>query len=104
MSYMAVGGSVAARAGLTPQRKPLKYKGFLKGPGWHVSCEGDSAQAIAMKPLDKLLVRKLAAVLVIKLAVLLALWWVFVREQRVAVDGEAAAARLLGPQQSQTKE
>jgi len=57
-----------------------------------------------MKPLDKTLVRKLAVVLVLKLAVLLALWWFFVREQRVVVDGEAAAARVLGPQQSPNKE
>jgi len=57
-----------------------------------------------MKPLDKTLVRKLAVVLVLKLAVLLALWWFFVREQRVVVDGEAAAARVLGPQHSPNKE
>lgn len=48
-----------------------------------------------MKPLDKILVRKLAVVLVIKLAVLLALWWVFVREQRVTVDGDGVAAQFL---------
>jgi hypothetical protein len=48
-----------------------------------------------MKPLDKTLVRKLAVVLVIKLAVLTALWWSFVREQRVAVDGERVAAQFL---------
>lgn len=57
-----------------------------------------------MKPHDKTLVKKLATVLVIKLAVLLALWWGFVRDERVTVDGEAAAARLLGPAQGQTKE
>jgi multidrug resistance efflux pump len=48
-----------------------------------------------MKPLDKTLVRKLAVVLVIKLAVLMALWWFFVRDQRVTVDGDGVAAQFL---------
>lgn len=48
-----------------------------------------------MKPLDKILVRKLAVVLVIKLAVLMALWWMFVRDQRVTVDGDGVAAQFL---------
>lgn len=48
-----------------------------------------------MKPLDKSLVRKLAVVLLIKLAVLAALWWVFVRDQRVAVNSEGVAAQFL---------
>ncbi|WP_296497153.1 cytochrome oxidase putative small subunit CydP [Rhodoferax sp.] len=48
-----------------------------------------------MKPLDKTLVRKLAVVLVIKLAVLVALWWGFVREQRVTVDTNSVAAQFL---------
>ncbi len=53
---------------------------------------------------DKSLVRKLAVVLVIKLAVLMALWWFFVREQHVAVSGHAVATQLLGPGQSKNKE
>jgi len=48
-----------------------------------------------MKPHDKILVRKLAIVLVIKLVVLTALWWAFVREQRVVVDDDAAATQML---------
>ena len=48
-----------------------------------------------MKPLDKSLVRKLAVVLLIKLAVLAALWWFFVRDQRVAVNSEGVAAQFL---------
>lgn len=40
--------------------------------------------------------RKLAIVLVIKLAVLTGLWWGFVRDERVPVDTDSAAARLLG--------
>jgi hypothetical protein len=46
---------------------------------------------------DKSLLRKLALVLVLKLAILLALWWVFVRDQRVAVDDSGVAAQLLQP-------
>jgi len=49
-----------------------------------------------MKPNDKTLLKKLAIALVIKLVLLTALWWGFVRDQRVAVDGDAAAAQLLG--------
>jgi hypothetical protein len=48
-----------------------------------------------MKPLDKTLVKKLALVLVIKLAVLMALWLVFVRDQRVPVDADGVAAQFL---------
>lgn len=57
-----------------------------------------------MKPQDKILVKKLAVVLVIKMVVLTALWWGFVREQRVVVDGNAAAAQMLGTGQVQPKE
>ena len=44
---------------------------------------------------DKSLVRKLAIVLVLKLTVLMALWWFFIRENRVAVDENSAATQLL---------
>lgn len=45
---------------------------------------------------DRSLIRKLAIVLVIKLAVITGLWWGFVREQRVPVDAQSAAAQMLG--------
>lgn len=45
---------------------------------------------------DRFLLRKLAVVLVIKLAVLVGLWWGFVRDQRVPVDTDAAAMQMLG--------
>ena len=45
---------------------------------------------------DRTLVRKLTTVLVIKLVVLVALWWGFVRDQRVPVDVDAAASQMLG--------
>jgi len=48
-----------------------------------------------MKPLDKTLVRKLALVLLIKLAVLFLLWWGFVRVQQVQTDGDSVAAQFL---------
>jgi hypothetical protein len=44
--------------------------------------------------------RKLAIVLVIKLVVLTGLWWGFVRDERVPVDTDRVAARLLGPLQT----
>lgn len=49
------------------------------------------------EPLMSSLARKLAVVLLIKLAVLTALWWGFVREQRVHVDGDSVAAQFLLP-------
>jgi hypothetical protein len=45
--------------------------------------------------MDKTLTRKLALVLLVKLALLLSLWWGFVREQRVTVDADKVAAQLL---------
>ncbi len=45
--------------------------------------------------MDKPLARNLALVLLLKLALLLALWWGFVREQRVPVDADKIAAQLL---------
>lgn len=49
-----------------------------------------------MEQRDRFLVRKLALVLVIKLAVLAGLWWGFVRDQRVAVTTDRATAQILG--------
>jgi hypothetical protein len=46
---------------------------------------------------DKKLVKKLAVVLVLKLAILIGLWWVFVRDHRIAVDGNSVAAQFLTP-------
>lgn len=46
---------------------------------------------------DRSLIRKLAVVLVVKVLVLTGLWWGFVREQRVPVDADTAAAQMLGP-------
>ncbi|MDO9143381.1 cytochrome oxidase putative small subunit CydP [Rhodoferax sp.] len=48
-----------------------------------------------MKPADQRLVRRLASVLVIKLAVLIGLWAGFVRDQQVAVDASGMAAQVL---------
>jgi len=50
-----------------------------------------------MKPIEKTLTKKLAVVLVLKLVVLLALWWGFVREQRVTLDADRVAAQFLQP-------
>ena len=48
-----------------------------------------------MKPVDQLLVKKLAVVLVIKLVLLFGLWWGFVRDQRVTVDATGMAMQTL---------
>jgi hypothetical protein len=53
---------------------------------------------------DKTLVRKLAVVLLIKLLVLMALWWFFVHEQYVTVSGDDVASQLLGSDKSNNKE
>jgi hypothetical protein len=45
------------------------------------------------KPSDTLL-RHLVLAVLLKLAVLMGLWWVFVREQRVPVDTDSTAAQL----------
>jgi hypothetical protein len=51
---------------------------------------------------DRTLVRKLAVVLVVKLAVLTGLWWGFVRDQRVPVDTDSAAMQMLGSRPAPT--
>jgi hypothetical protein len=51
----------------------------------------------SMRFSDQILIRKLAIVMVFKLAILLALWWVFVRDAHVPVDGRSVAAQLLQP-------
>ena len=48
---------------------------------------------------DRKLVRDITFVIVIKLAVLFALWWAFIREQRVEVDPATMAQTM----QSQNK-
>lgn len=50
-----------------------------------------------MSPDERRLVRHLAWVVVIKLVALTALWWVFVRDQRVSHDAAAAAQHLTAP-------
>ncbi len=48
-----------------------------------------------MKPVETKLTGKLSLVLVLKIAVLLALWWGFVREQQVVLDADSVAAQVL---------
>jgi len=51
-----------------------------------------------MKANDRYLVTKLALVLLIKLLVLVVLWWAFVRDQRVTVDEHRVADQFLTSQ------
>lgn len=50
-----------------------------------------------MKAAQDRLVRHLAIAVALKLAVLTALWWAFVRDERVGVDVDRAAAHLAAP-------
>ena len=45
---------------------------------------------------DSLLVRKLIIVVLIKIVVIFALWWVFIRDQHVSVDS-GVMANLIAP-------
>lgn len=50
-----------------------------------------------MKSARDPLVRHLAIAVALKLAVLSALWWAFIRDERVGVDIDRAAAHLGAP-------
>jgi hypothetical protein len=52
---------------------------------------------------DRTLVKKLAIVLVLKLVLLVVLWSVFVRDQRVSVSGDSVAAKFLAPDSTTVK-
>ena len=44
---------------------------------------------------DRRLVREIFIVIVVKLALITALWWVFVRDAKVSVDPSAMAAQIV---------
>ncbi len=46
---------------------------------------------------DRRLRHHLSWVLLLKMLALAALWWMFVRDDRVAVEADAAAAHLVAP-------
>jgi len=46
---------------------------------------------------DRRLLRHLVIAVLLKLALLVALWWAFVRESRVDIDADRAAARIGAP-------
>jgi hypothetical protein len=50
-----------------------------------------------LKPFDKSLVSKLTIAIVVKILVLLVLWWSFFYDQRVSVDAQGVTERLLAP-------
>lgn len=50
-----------------------------------------------MKSADQGLLRHIVVVVVVKLVLITALWWVFVRDARVAVDPAAMAAQISTP-------
>jgi hypothetical protein len=50
-----------------------------------------------MNPIDRRLRRDIIAALVIKLALLATLWWLFVREAQVAVEPATVATHIASP-------
>ncbi len=47
---------------------------------------------------DRRLVREIVIVIIIKLMLITALWWLFVRDSKVAVDPAAMATQIAAPQ------
>ncbi|EGF31082.1 hypothetical protein IMCC9480_383 [Oxalobacteraceae bacterium IMCC9480] len=54
-----------------------------------------------MTPSDKRLLRKLILAVLIKLVVLAALWWLFIRDAGVSVDDNGVADRITGTTSTQ---
>jgi hypothetical protein len=54
-----------------------------------------------MTPADRRLLRQLIIAVLIKIIVLTALWWLFVRDERIEVDGDGVADRITGTTSSQ---
>lgn len=53
-----------------------------------------------MNPSDQILLRHLTLVVLIKLALITALWWAFIRDAKVAVDPGTMAAQVVAPASS----
>ena len=54
-----------------------------------------------MTPADRRLLRQLIIAVLIKIIVLTVLWWAFVRDERIKVDGDGVADRISGAVSSQ---
>ena len=50
-----------------------------------------------MNPTDRRLVREITLLIVLKLILITALWWAFIRDAKVAVDPGAMAAQVVAP-------
>ena len=59
------------------------------------------AMVFGMTPADRRLLRHLIIAVLIKILVLTALWWMFVRDERIDVDGDGVADRISGAVTSQ---
>ncbi|MGD9871404.1 MAG: cytochrome oxidase putative small subunit CydP [Thauera sp.] len=53
-----------------------------------------------MTPTDRRLVREITVVIIVKLMLITALWWAFIRDAKVAVDPGAMAAQVVAPASS----
>jgi multidrug resistance efflux pump len=60
-------------------------------------------QAPLLPTTDRRLVRKLAVVIVIKLIAIFALWWLFVRDERVPVTPDTVVNHLWQSPESSTQ-
>ena len=53
-----------------------------------------------MNPTDRRLVREITLVIVLKLILITALWWTFIRDAKVEVDPGVMAAQVVAPASS----
>ena len=53
-----------------------------------------------MHPTDRRLVREITLVIVLKLILITALWWAFIRDAKVPVDPGTMAAQVVAPASS----
>jgi hypothetical protein len=68
-----------------------RQHGYPHGHGTYLDKDQD------MTPDERRLTRHIAWAVALKLALLAALWWFFVRDDRVSVDAARAAAHLSAP-------
>jgi hypothetical protein len=75
---------------IAQNRQAIVFKKInLRLARWHGTCG-----AASMSPSDKRLLRHLAIAVLIKLVLLTALWWLFIRDARVSVDVDDVAGKI----------
>ena len=64
--------------------------------GTVLDCKPGAKASNVMTPLDRALLRRLGIALMLKLAILTAIWWAFVRHHAVDIQANGVAERFLG--------